>query len=65
MTSLLEIELLSTAAESPWGNGITERHNVLLGQMMTKIVAETRCSKNSISLDPSYKEPSGHLPAQS
>ena len=45
MASLLGVELLSTAAESPWSNGITERHNALIGTMMTKILEETKCSK--------------------
>ena len=45
MASLLGVELLSTAAESPWSNGITERHNALIGAMMTKILEETKCSK--------------------
>ncbi len=45
MASLLGMELLSTAAESPWSNGITERHNALVGQMITKIVSEIGCSR--------------------
>ena len=36
MAELLNIEVLSTAGESPWSNGITERHNVIIGNMMEK-----------------------------
>ena len=32
------------AAESPWSNGVCERHNAVIGDMVTKIVAETKCS---------------------
>ena len=45
MASLLGIELLTTAAESPWSNGITERHNALIAIMMEKILDEAHCSK--------------------
>ena len=27
----------STAGESPWSNGITKRHNVILGNMINKL----------------------------
>ena len=39
----LNIEVLSTAAESPWSNGITERHNALIGQMMIKVMDDQKC----------------------
>ena len=45
MAELLSVELLSTAAESPWSNGITERHNALIGQIVIKVIKETSCSK--------------------
>ena len=40
----LNTNVKSTAAESPWSNGITERHNALIGQMMNKILDEQKCS---------------------
>ena len=39
----LNTEVLSTAAESPWSNGITERHNALIGQMMIKVIDDQKC----------------------
>ena len=39
----LNTEVLSTAAESPWSNGITERHNALIGQMMIKVLDDQKC----------------------
>ena len=45
LASLLNVELLSTAAESPWSNGITERHNALLEEMVKKVIEETGCTK--------------------
>ena len=44
MCEQLNIEVLSTAAESPWSNGITERHNALVGQMTVKVMEEVNCS---------------------
>ena len=34
----------TTAAESPWSNGIDERHNAIIGNMAEKIHNETKCS---------------------
>ena len=42
--NLLNIEIKTTAAESPWSNGITERHNALIGGMLDKIIDEQQCS---------------------
>ncbi len=41
---LLNTEVKTTAAESPWSNGITERHNCLIGSMVDKIIDEQHCS---------------------
>ena len=41
---LLGVEVRTTAAESPWSNGITERHNCLIGSMLNKIITEQNCS---------------------
>ena len=44
MSENLNIEIMTMAAESPWSNGGCERHNVVIGDIVTKIVAETKCS---------------------
>ena len=44
MASRLGIELKSTPAESPWCNGICERHNSILGKMVEKTKDDTKCS---------------------
>ncbi len=41
---LLNVQVRTTAAESPWSNGITERHNALIGSMLDKIIEEQNCS---------------------
>ena len=41
---LLNTRVLTTAAESPWSNGITERHNALLADMVEKVMEDTKCS---------------------
>ena len=40
MSNQLNIFVMSTTGESPWSNGITERHNVLLGNMITKVLLD-------------------------
>ena len=37
------IRVLTTAAESPWSNGICERLNAVLSRSVEKIVADTQC----------------------
>ena len=44
VAELLDVSIASTAAESPWSNGVVERHNATLGNMIYKIVADTQCS---------------------
>ena len=44
MASRLGIELKSTPAESPWCNGICERHNSILGKMVEKTKDDAKCS---------------------
>ena len=34
----------SSAAESPWSNGVNERHNGILGEMITKTMEDSKCS---------------------
>ena len=43
MSKNLNIEIMTIAAESPWSSGVCERHNAVIGNMVTKIVAETKC----------------------
>ena len=44
MAELLNIEVLSTASESPWSNGIAERHNAIIGNMLERILEENKYS---------------------
>ena len=43
MCESLNIVVLTTAAESPWSNGLCERHNAVLGNMLEKLSAEQKC----------------------
>ena len=45
MSENLNAEVTTTAAESPWSNGICERHNAIIACMMEKIIDETGCSR--------------------
>lgn len=44
MCDYLGIHIKPTAAESPWSNGIVERNNQTLANMMEKIIKDTNCS---------------------
>ena len=44
MGEKLNTKIKSTAAESPWSNGINERHNAILGDMIDRIIADRRFS---------------------
>ena len=44
VAELLGTSVATTAAESPWSNGVCERHNAVIGNMVVKIVDDTRCS---------------------
>ena len=37
------IRICTTAAESPWSNGIVERHNATLGFSVQKIMDDLKC----------------------
>ena len=39
----VDIRICTTAAESPWSNGIAERHNVTLGFSVQKIMDDLKC----------------------
>ena len=40
LAEAMNIRVLTTAAHSPWSNGIVERHNAVLGNMLNKVLAE-------------------------
>ena len=44
MGEKLNTSIRNTAAESPWSNGINERHNAILGSMISKIKDDTGCN---------------------
>ena len=39
----LNIRICTTAAESPWSNGLIERHNAVLGSTVSKTIEESNC----------------------
>ena len=43
MCEKLNIEVCHTAAESPWSNGMVERHNAVLNECFQKILADKKC----------------------
>ena len=47
MCTSLDIELMKTAAESPWSNGTCERHNGILKISILKTMEESGCSIES------------------
>ena len=38
------VVVLTTAAESPWSNGLCERHNAVLADMLEKVTEEQNCN---------------------
>ena len=44
MGEAYNIRVRTTAAESPWSNGLVERYNGILGEMVNKIMEDTNCS---------------------
>ena len=34
----------TTGVESPWSNGIVEKHNGIIGNMMEKVLSDGGCS---------------------
>ena len=44
MAEKFNITVHTTPAESPWANGITERHNAIIEEMVNKTMADTNCS---------------------
>ena len=44
MCDNLNIKMMTTSAESPWSNGLCERHNAVIGEAVSKILEEVNCS---------------------
>ena len=44
MAHNMNIIVRPTAAQSPWSNGICERHNAILNDMVVKTIEETGCN---------------------
>ena len=44
MCENLNVRFITTAAESPWSNGLVERHNGLIGDAVSKIMEDVDCS---------------------
>ena len=44
MAQNMNIVVQTTAAQSPWSNGLNERHNGILGEMVKKTVEDVNCS---------------------
>lgn len=44
LAETFNITLKTTAAESAWSNGLCERHNAVLGDLVAKTQADSRCS---------------------
>ena len=41
MCENLGIILKTTAAESPWSNGLVERHNMIISEMLDKVILDS------------------------
>ena len=44
MCKSLNINFKTTSAEIPWSNGLIERHNLILSEMLDKVLEESKCS---------------------
>ena len=44
MCHKMGIKVLTTASESPWSNGMVERHNGIIGEVVNKVIEENKCS---------------------
>ena len=63
------IRICTTAAESPWSNGLVERHNAILGLTVSKVIEDTSCDLEvalawAISAKNSLKNVHGFSPNQ-
>ena len=46
MAESLGITVKTTAAEAPWSNRLIERHNLVLADMLNKVLDDTQCHPN-------------------
>lgn len=65
----MNIRIQTTAAESPWSNGLVERHNAVLGLTVNKTVDDTKCDLEmavawAVSAKNSLKNVHGYSPNQ-
>ena len=44
MDEQLNINVKTTGAESPWSNGVVEKHNGITGNMIEKVLSDVGCS---------------------
>ena len=47
MCEAMNIEMMKTAAESPWSNGVCERHNAVIKESVLKTIEDTNCSADT------------------
>ena len=69
MNEKLGVETATTAAESPFSNGIVERHNGILYEAMIKTIDETKCTPDmalawSVSAKNALQNSGGYSPNQ-
>ena len=69
MGEKLNTKVTSTAAESPWSNGVNERHNGVLGEMIQKTLHDSGCSLQvavawAVSAKNSLSNVNGYSPNQ-
>ena len=65
----LNIYIKTTAAESPWSNGLVERHNAVLGLTVEKTVVDSKCNLDTsvawaVSAKNSLRNVNGFSPNQ-
>ena len=47
MAESFDIQVTTTAAESPWSNGLCEHHNAILTEILLKIEEDSACDLNT------------------
>ena len=47
MAENFDIQVMTTAAKSLWSNGLCERHNAILSEILLKIKEESACDLNT------------------
>ena len=44
MCESLNIKIKRTGTEAPWSNGLVERHNLIISEMLVKVLEDTKCN---------------------